>query len=146
MTPPSPPPPSASRLATYLADDFDDLHFFPPPRSSPPSMKNFISSASSTSLSHSSSGSSGLANEEIQSNDFTIGSRLNASSRRRDLREEATHTSSIHCSQVNYHNIHSQGHSHGHSKNTNYHSNSRRASHPSINRYPNSKERYVFSK
>lgn len=144
MTPSSPPPTSVTRSATNLADDFDELHFFPPSRSSPPTMKNFISSASSTSLSHSSSGSSGLGNEEILTNDFTIGSRLNASSRRRDHREEVTHTSSTHSSQVNSHNIHS--HSHGHNSNNNYNSSSRRASHPSINRYPNSKERYVFSK
>ena len=142
MTPPPPPPsPSTSRFASDLADDFDDLHFFPPSRSSPPTMKNFISSASSTSLSHSSSGSSGLGNEEIQSNDFTIGSKLNAVIRRRDHREDVTRTSSSHCSQVN---THSQSHSHG--NNNNYHSNSRRASHASINRYPNLKERYVFSK
>ena len=126
---------SVTRSASDLADDFEDLHFFPPTRSSPPSMKNFISSASNTSLSHSSSGSSGLGNEDFESNDFTLGSRLNIVGRRRGEfinREEATHPSS------------STNHNHN-SSNINSFS-SRRASQPSITRHQNSKERYVFSK
>lgn len=120
-------PPSCS--ASDLAEDFDDLHFFPSPnRSSPPTMKNFISSASS--LSSSGSSSSGIigSNEELfESNDFTIGSRLNITGRRRGQygnkdKEEASLT------------------------HINTSSSSRRPSNPSITRYPNSKERYVFSK
>lgn len=147
--PPSPAPPSVTRSASDLAEDFDDLHFFPPSRSSPPTMKSFISSASSTSLSQSSSGSSGIGNEEIEieSNDFTLGLRLNidiAGRRRCEYREEATHASNT---TISYSPSHGHSHTYNNSNiNNNYHSNSRRASHSSINRYPNFKERYVFSK
>jgi hypothetical protein len=145
--PPSSAPPSVTRSASDLAEDFDDLHFFPPSRSSPPTMKSFISSASSTSLSQSSSGSSGIGNEEIEieSNDFTLGSRLNIAGRRRcEYREEATHASNT---TISYSPSHGHSHTYNNSNiNNNHHSNSRRASHSSINRYPNFKERYVFSK